>query len=72
MSGAVDAKAEIERLEKEKQKFEAFVKSTQARLNNEAFTSKAPANIIEGAKKQLADTQAKLEEIEKLLKTYKA
>lgn len=70
LSGAVDTEAEIARLQKEKEKLQEFAKNTQARLSNETFVSKAPAKVIEGAKKQLADTNAKLEEIEKLLKTY--
>jgi len=33
-----------------------------------AFTSKAPAAVLEGAKKQLADQQAKRDELTRLLK----
>ena len=38
-----------------------------ARLANEAFVSKAPAAVLEGARKQLADQRAKKGELEKLL-----
>lgn len=72
MSGDIDMGAEIARLEKELAKLRGFEKSTVARLSNEAFTSKAPAKVIEGAKKQLDDCRAKIAEIEKLLKAYKA
>ena len=72
MSGDIDMGAEIARLEKELAKLCGFEKSTVARLSNEAFTSKAPAKVIEGAKKQLDDCRAKIAEIEKLLKAYKA
>lgn len=67
LSNSVDAEAEKKRLGKEKEKLESLIKSTNARLSNEAFVSKAPANVIEGAKKQLAQYQEKLAEIEKLL-----
>ncbi len=39
--------------------------STEARLANESFTAKAPAEVIDGARRQLAGTQAKLEETKK-------
>ena len=68
----VDMGEEIRRLEKELAKLQRFEKATQARLGNAAFTSKAPQNVIDGAKKQLADCQSKMEEIKKLLKSYNA
>jgi len=71
ISGAVDSKAELARLEKEKAKIEGFITSTTARLANESFTSKAPQAVIDGAKKQLAEAQSKLEEIIKLSASYK-
>ena len=71
ISGSVDTAAETARLEKEKAKLESVINSTKARLANESFISKAPAKVIEGAKKQLEDCSAKLEEVLKLLKSYK-
>ena len=59
--------AEQARLEKEIGKLEKVVSSTEARLANESFTAKAPAQVIEGARRQLADTQAKLDETKKAL-----
>ena len=67
VKGAVDVEAEIKRLEKEKSKLEGAIKGAQARLSNEAFTSKAPQNVIEGAKKQLEENRQKLAEVEKLI-----
>ncbi len=55
------------KLEKEKEKIVSLIASTKARLSNEAFVSKAPANVIEGAKKQLAQYESKLAELEKIL-----
>ena len=40
---------------------------TEARLGNEAFTSKAPPAVLDGARKQLADQQAKRAELQRLL-----
>jgi valyl-tRNA synthetase len=36
-------------------------------LSNPAFTGKAPPQVIEGAKRQLADLRAKKLEIERLI-----
>ncbi len=72
VKGAVDVEAETKRLQKEKAKLEGAIKSAQARLSNVAFTSKAPQNVIDGAKKQLEDNQAKLAEIEKLIANLNA
>ena len=66
--GTVDAAAEKQRLAKELATLEKHIAGTEARLANKAFTDKAPAAVIEGAKKQLADQQAKRAELERLLK----
>jgi len=63
----VDNSADKEKLLKEKEKFENLIQSTKARLSNEAFVSKAPPAVIEGAKKQLQEYESKLQEITKLL-----
>lgn len=55
-------------MEKELEKLTGVEKATVARLANEAFVSKAPPKVIEGAKKQLEDCRAKIAEISKLLK----
>ena len=55
------------RLEKELEKLRAAEKSAEARLSNEAFISKAPPKVIEGAKRQLEDCRAKIAEISRLM-----
>ncbi len=64
----VDAAAEKARLTKELEQITKHIAGTQARLSNDAFTSKAPPAVLEGARKQLADQQAKRAELERLLK----
>lgn len=68
VSGADASPEDIKRLEKELEKLTGVEKATVARLANEAFVSKAPPKVIEGAKKQLEDCRAKIAEISKLLK----
>jgi len=64
----VDAAAEKTRLTKELEQITKHITGTEARLANTAFTSKAPPAVLEGARKQLADQQAKRAELERLLK----
>ena len=68
VSGADASPEDIKRLEKELEKLTGVEKATVARLANEAFVSKAPPKVIEGAIKQLEDCRAKIAEISKLLK----
>jgi valyl-tRNA synthetase len=68
LASAVDAGAEKVRLTKELEALQKHIAATQARLSNEAFVSKAPPAVLEGARKQLADQQAKRAELERLLK----
>jgi valyl-tRNA synthetase len=67
LAGSVDAPAEKQRLKKEIETLAKHIAGTEARLANEAFVSKAPPAVLEGAKKQLADLQAKKTELERLL-----
>lgn len=64
---SVDTAAEQERLTRELARLEKLVAAGAARLANAAFTSKAPAHILEGARAQLAETQSKYDEVKRLL-----
>ncbi|MBP6507007.1 MAG: valine--tRNA ligase [Opitutaceae bacterium] len=64
-----DPVAEKARLTKELEALAKHIAGTQARLGNEAFVSKAPPAVLEGARKQLADQQAKHAELGRLLKS---
>jgi valyl-tRNA synthetase len=64
----VDPAAERARLTKELDTINKHVAGTEARLANVAFTSKAPPAVLDGARKQLADQQAKRDELTRLLK----
>ena len=54
---------ELKRLGKLIAKLEANIKSAEARLANEAFISKAPAKIIEGARSQLELNRSQLQKL---------
>jgi valyl-tRNA synthetase len=69
LASTVDAGAEKVRLTKELDALTKHIAGTEARLSNKAFTDKAPPAVIDGAKKQLAEQQAKRAELERLLKS---
>ncbi len=62
-----DPAAEKARLKKELEAIAKHIAGTEARLNNKAFMDKAPAAVLDGAKKQLADQLAKQAELKRLL-----
>jgi valyl-tRNA synthetase len=66
---AGDTAAEKARLARELEAIAKHIAGTEARLGNEAFVSKAPPAVLAGARKQLADQQAKRAELERLFKS---
>ncbi len=68
LASTVDVAAEKTRLSKELEQLAKHIAGTESRLANQAFVSKAPPAVLEGARKQLADLQAKRTEVERLLK----
>jgi valyl-tRNA synthetase len=68
IASAVDVGAEKIRMTKELDQLAKHIAGTEARLANEAFVSKAPPAVLDGARKQLADQKAKRAELERLLK----
>jgi valyl-tRNA synthetase len=69
LASAVDAGAERFRISKEIAALEKHIAGTEARLANRAFVDKAPAAVLEGARRQLSEQQAKRAELERLLKS---
>jgi valyl-tRNA synthetase len=71
LASTVDVAAETQRLTKELETLRKHIAGTEVRLSNQAFVSKAPPAVLEGAKKQLSDLQTKATEIERLLSGLK-
>lgn len=63
----VDMVAECERLKKEKEYLDGFLRSVNAKLGNERFMSNAKPDIIDNELKKKADAEAKLKIIEENL-----
>jgi valyl-tRNA synthetase len=71
LASAADPSAERLRLSKEIEKLDGHIRGTEARLANPAFAGKAPPAVIDGAKKQLAELQAKRAEVDRLLRALR-
>lgn len=69
LAQAIDVTAERERLQKELAKLEKGLRAGEAKLKNPKFVDNAPENVVQGARDQLATTQARFSEIERLLKS---
>ncbi|MDR0440045.1 MAG: class I tRNA ligase family protein, partial [Candidatus Accumulibacter sp.] len=59
----IDVAAEIERLGKEIARLESEIAKANAKLANERFVARAPAEVVEQEKKRLADFTATLEKL---------
>jgi valyl-tRNA synthetase len=68
LAASADAGAEGPRLRKELEALSRHIAATEARLSNQDFVAKAPAAVLEGARRQLAEQLAKRAELERLLK----
>ncbi len=58
-----DVAKELERLAKEKEKAEQGLMRIEAKLSNENFVSKAPANVVEGQRQQAEKYRALIEKL---------
>jgi valyl-tRNA synthetase len=67
----IDVPAERERLNKEIAKYEKGLISAERQLGNEGFLAKAPAQVVEGLKKQEAETRLLLEKARAALEKLK-
>ncbi len=67
LAHSIDIEAERQRLEKELAKLEKGIRAGEAKLKNEKFLSGAPEKVVQGARDQLAATQARYDEIKNLL-----
>jgi valyl-tRNA synthetase len=63
LEGLIDVAAEKTRLQKELDKIEAEIQKVEGKLNNQAFTQNAPAEVLQEHQKRLADWQAKKQHV---------
>ena len=67
LSGMVDREAESKRLQKEIEGVHAQISRTEAKLQNEQFTSKAPAQVVERERRNLSEHKDRLGRLQKQL-----
>ncbi|MER2597960.1 MAG: valine--tRNA ligase [Caldilineales bacterium] len=72
LADLIDLDAELSRLRKELANADKMAGSTAARLANSGFVDSAPAHVVEGARKQLAEWQGKKAQIEERLAALEA
>ena len=60
----VDIQEELARIAKERAKAEGHLKGVEAKLSNEAFTSKAPANIVQNQRDQAEKLRALIAQLD--------
>jgi valyl-tRNA synthetase len=63
----VDVEAERTKIQQEITYLQGFLKSVDAKLNNERFVSKAPADVLEVERKKQSDTLAKISMLQEQL-----
>jgi valyl-tRNA synthetase len=63
----IDVAAERERLTKDLAKFAKGLEAAERQLGSESFLAKAPGHIVDGLKKQAAETRALKEKAEAAL-----
>lgn len=68
MDELVDKKAELARLTKELESAEKQYATTQQKLNNEKFMSKAPENVVDGVRQNAAKLQERIKLIQSSIK----
>ncbi len=69
MQGHIDVVAEKEKLEKELQYNQGFLKSVEKKLNNSRFVENAPEKVVLLEKQKQADALAKIDALTEQLKT---
>ncbi|MCP3851662.1 MAG: valine--tRNA ligase, partial [Gammaproteobacteria bacterium] len=72
MAGLIDVEAERERLNKEINNNQGFIKSLEGKLGNENFVSRAPEKVVALERQKLTDAQSKLKNLSDQLEKLKA
>jgi valyl-tRNA synthetase len=68
VSRFIDVDAEKKRLAKQIEQWQGFVKSMEAKLTNESFVSRAPADVVQQQRDKLAETKGLIESAQIALK----
>ncbi|MCL0066021.1 class I tRNA ligase family protein, partial [Dehalococcoidia bacterium] len=72
LSGMVDREAEIKRLQREIEKWRGQAARTEAKLQDEQFLSRAPADIVQREREKLAEQKDRLGRLQEQLRALNA
>ena len=64
LTNNIDVEAELAKLKKDLEYQHGFLASVQKKLGNERFVNNAPAAVVEGEKKKMADAESKIKSLE--------
>ena len=67
MAAFLDVEAEKAKKLKEREKMFSLIQGKEAKLSNEQFISRAPANVVEKERASLAEMQEQLRALDELL-----
>ena len=68
LKGIIDPVAELARQQKEAEKIRKHIAGHESKLNNAAFTAKAPADVVAGIRETLAGLYKQLESVAEIIK----
>ena len=68
LKGIIDPVAELARQQKEAEKIRKHIAGHESKLNNAAFTAKAPADVVAGIRETLAGLNKQLGGVEEIIK----
>ncbi len=72
MAGLINKEEELARLEKEMEKLRKDIERTEAKLNNENFTSRAPEEVVNKEREKITDASSSLNNLEEQYKKIQA
>ncbi len=72
MNELIDVAKELERLEKERKRWEGEVARANGKLNNQGFMAKAPEKVVEEERAKLANAREMLEKLDARIRDMKA
>ncbi|GHT03636.1 hypothetical protein AGMMS49525_09060 [Bacteroidia bacterium] len=71
LGNTLNVEEELEHLQKELTHHQGFLQSVLAKLGNEAFVAKAPAQVLDLERKKQADAESKIKSIEEAMAAYR-
>ncbi len=71
LSDNIDIEAEVAKLQKDLDYYEGFKNSVLKKLSNERFVANAPAAVVDGERRKLADAEAKIANLTQAIEALK-